>query len=102
MNKLMLIAALGLVLGTNIASAATPSSVLDQTDAASRPVSARGQKWAELRREHAFGLGTYSASSRNVGPASSMASPVSPYGSAISGLPTVPGAPGASNVNGGN
>ncbi len=102
MNKLMLIAALGLVLSANIVSAATPSSVPDQTAVTAPAVSTRGQKWAELRREHAFGLGTYSASSRNVGPASSMSSPVSPYGSANAGLPSVPGAPGASNVNGGN
>ena len=94
MNKLILTAAVGLLLGTAAASAQT------SVYAAASPSPLRTQL-AQLHQQHAFGLGTASAFTRNVGPGSTVTRGQNVYGGANAGNPQVPGAPTATAVNGG-
>ena len=95
MNKIILTAALGLMLGATAASAQT------SVYAAATPSPLRLQL-AQLHRDHAFGIGTNSAFTRNVGPGSSVTPGQNAYGNGNSGDAPVAGAPSATAVNGGS
>lgn len=104
MNKLLATAAIALALGAGAASAQTTTTI--QRPAATSSLSgspAGSYRVAQLRSQHAFGINTTSALSRNVGPGSTVnGASDTPLESPNSGMPLVAGAPGASNVSGGN
>jgi hypothetical protein len=90
MNKLMLTAALALVLGAGAASAATVGQ-----DSTAQP-----QQFAQVSRQSTFVHTPFRI--RPAVPLGSSASSVASFaGNANSGMPDVPGAPTATTVNGG-
>ncbi len=103
MNKIISAASLALVLSGGAAFAASTTGPYKQTNVISRPpMTAARQRLVDLRFKHAMESGTTSAVWRDIGPSSSAVQYESPYGSANSGLPRNPKAPGAGNVTGGN
>jgi hypothetical protein len=99
MKNILAIAALAIALGAGVASA-------QETDYISPPRNPHTYslrlKLAQLRTEHAYGIHTFSAVARNVGPTSSATAVPDEYlGSAASGMPSYPGAPVAGNSGSG-
>lgn len=104
MNKLFATAALALALGAGAASAQTTTTIQRPAVTASQVGTYTGSyRLAQLRSQHAFGVHTTGALSRNVGPGSTVSGlSDTPLESPNSGMPLVAGAPGAGNVSGGN
>jgi hypothetical protein len=99
-RKLVVAAALALVLGTGVVSAQETDYVNLAPSHTGAPLK---QRLAFLKAQNAFGINTTSASSRNVGPSSSTtANPDGYLGGVLSGMPSNPRAPTAGSVSGGN
>lgn len=103
MNKFVATAAVGFMLATGAASAQTTTIVQPARPATVQSSANGSYRLANLRNQHAFGVHTTSALSRNIGPDSTVDGyRDTPLASPNSGMPQVAGAPGASNVAGGN
>lgn len=104
MNKVFATAAIALALGAGAVSAQTTTTIQRPAVTSIQPGAATGSyRVAQLRSQHAFGVHTTSALSRNVGPGSTVNGlSDTPLDSPNSGMPLVAGAPGAGNVAGGN